>query len=196
MHGPSRGRLAVVLTVAALVGVLGAASLVWRSTSAAFTATGANEANTWTAGHVMITNETTSLLFNVAGLKPGDTGERCIVVTYNGDLAASVKLYASASSGTLGQYIDFTIDMGSGGNYANCGAFSAESTAYPTDSNVTLQYFGTNRTSFATGVGSWTPAGAGQTKVYRFSYVVNPAMPDGAASTTAGVTFTWEARNS
>jgi len=195
MPGLSRGRFAVMLTVAAIGGMLTSGALVWQSSAAVFKDTATNGSNRWTAGNVAITSETTSLLFNITGLKPGDSGSKCIVVTYNGNIGASVKLYASASSGTFRQYLNLTVGLGSVGNYASCGAFAVQSTAYPTDSNVTLEYFCINRNSYANGVGSWTPSAAGQTKVYRFTYDVDPATPDSAQSSTAGVTFTWATQN-
>jgi hypothetical protein len=130
-------------------------------------------------------------MFNVGGLDPGDAGERCLVVTYDGNLAASVKLYASASSGALRQYVTMTVELDDTGNYSGCSGFVAESTPY----SGTLLDFTTTKTDYASGVGVWTPSASGQTRVYRFSYVLDPAAPDSAEGTSAAVTLVWEAQN-
>ncbi|MDP9398640.1 MAG: hypothetical protein M3P96_12860 [Actinomycetota bacterium] len=88
------------------------------------TATTANGPNTWSAGTVAISDDDTgSAMFTATALRPNDTGNKCILVTYNGSLAASVKLYAAAT-GTLGTYLDLTVQKGTGGSFANCTGFT------------------------------------------------------------------------
>jgi len=60
----------------------------------------------------------------------------------------------------------------------------------------TLTAFAAARTSYTDGAGVWTPTGAGQTKVYRFTYTMDGATPDVSQAAVATATFTWEARNS
>ena len=63
--------------------------------------------------------------------------------------------------------------------------------------NGTLSAFGGTKTSFATGVGSWSPTGsASETKVYKFTYTLSTTTPDTAQGGTAALGFTWEAQNS
>jgi hypothetical protein len=174
---------------AAPVALVVASLLVWNASSSAFQATTTNGTNSWAAGTVAISDDDSgSAMFNATGLKPGDTGAKCILVTYGGSLAATVKLY-SAVTGTLGQYLDLTVEQGTGGTSSGCGSFAAESTLY----SGTLSGFGTAATNFANGVGSWTPGGAGATKAYRFTYTLQ--NNNAAQGLSASATFTWEAQN-
>jgi hypothetical protein len=179
------------VAAAGLAGLVASGAMVWKASEAAFTDTTANGSNSWTAGTVDLSNETASVMFNVGTLKPGSTGDKCMVVTYNGNLAASVKLYASAYGGTLAPYVNLTVEMGTGGNYASCTGFSVASTPY----TGTLSNFGSTKNSFANGVGSWSPTGSGQTKVYHFTYTLDAATPDAQQGASATATFTWEAQN-
>ena len=75
-------------------------------------------------------NDSGSALFNATGLKPGSTDTKCIQVSYTGSLASTIRLYAANTSGTnLAQYMDMTINYGTGGaaggsctGYTNTGA--------------------------------------------------------------------------
>jgi hypothetical protein len=131
-------------------------------------------------------------MFNATGLVPGSTGSKCIVVTFTGNVASSVKLYTQAASygGTLGPYLDMTMEQGSGGSFAGgCGAFTPTGTIY----SGTLANFAASNTDFSTGIGTFTPNANGQTRVYRFTYSL--ADNNNAQNKTASIGFTWEARN-
>lgn len=179
---------------AALAGLLSAGVLIWHASAATFTSTTAAPSNSFTAGTVTLGDDDSSTaLFSLSGLKPGNTGTKCIVVTFTGSLASTVKLYmtAASSSGTAGTYIDLTIDEGTGGSFAaGCGSFVAGTRIY----SGTLANFATTSTGFASGVGTFAPAANGNTKVYRFSYSIQDN--DGAMGRSAGLGFTWEAQNS
>jgi hypothetical protein len=57
--------------------------------------------------------------------------------------------------------------------------------------------FGTTKTSFANGVGSWAPTGtATEVKSYRVTYTLSTTTPDTAQGGTAALGFTWESQNS
>ena len=72
-----------VLAVACAV--LVATFLVLSVSRAAFTATTANEGNSLTGGRVTLTDDDTgSAMFTVSNMMPGDSQQRCIVVTYSG----------------------------------------------------------------------------------------------------------------
>lgn len=180
------GRAAVVP-----MALVAGSTMVWQSSNAAFNATTINGSNSWAAGSVAISDDdAASLMFNVSGLKPGDTGTKCIRVTYNGNLAANVKMYTSAQSGTLGQYLDFTVQQGDGGTFADCTGFSGANIYTP----GTLNGFNTAHTNFGNGAGTWAPTGAAQTKTYRVTYTLQDN--NAAQGLTANATFTWEAQNS
>ena len=106
-----------------------------------------------------------------------------------------VKLSGTPCSQTkaLGTNIDATVDEGTGGSFGSCTGFTASGSAIFTG---TLDNFGTTKTSYANGSGSWQTAGtAGETRTYRISYTVKSSTPDSAQGGTATVGFTWEAQN-
>jgi hypothetical protein len=174
--------------------------VVWQSSYAAFSDTTDNPSNTFGSGSVILGDDDSSTaMFTPTLLKPLDTGTKCIVVTSTGTLASTVKLYATAYSTTaaLGSYLDMVIDEGTGGTFASSGPTSC--TGFVLGTNIytgTLATFGL-KTSFATGVGTWAPAGTGSpTKTYRIKYTLNTATPNTSQSGTAALGFTWEAQNS
>ena len=117
------------------------------------------------------------------------------MVTSNGSLPSAVKLYDTAYSQTkaLGANIDVTVEEGSGGSFGSCTGFTASGSPIFTG---TLDNFGTTKTSYANGAGTWTTAGtAGETRTYRVAYTVKSTTPDTAQGGTAAVGFTWEAQN-
>ena len=78
---------------AAPLALIASSALIWNASSSAFRAETSNGTNNWASGTVAISDDDTgSAMFNVSGLKPGDTGTRCIAVTYEGALAAAVEL--------------------------------------------------------------------------------------------------------
>jgi len=156
-------------------------------------------ANGWSTGTVSLSDDDSSALFSVSTLLPGDSGVKCIVVTYGGDLPAAVKLYAASYTTTraLGAYLNFTVDEGDGSSFSgsgpsSCPGFAISATLY----NGTVDDFATTRTGYGSGVGSFAPTLAGQTRAFRFTYTLDATAPDGTQSGTASVGFTWEAANS
>ncbi|WP_433064989.1 hypothetical protein [Dactylosporangium sp. CS-033363] len=193
-RAPRQHRRVLAPAAVAVLGagaVLAAVPVVWQDSTAAFSATSGNAGNGWSSGSVVLGDDDTgTALFTAAGLVPGSTDQRCIAVQYTGTLAATVKLYASSTSGTLAPYLDLTVEEGSGGGYGSCTGFTPATTL----STGTLAAFGAARTGFGTGVGTFAPSGTA-TKVYRFTYQVQFATPDSAAGTSATAAFTWEAQN-
>jgi hypothetical protein len=171
--------------------------VVYQASNAAFTASTSNPTNNWSAGTVAISdNDSDSALFSASGIKPGDTGTRCIVVTYSGSLNATVKLYATSyTDGGLAPYLTFGVYEGTG-TQADCSDFSSTATDY---SPGTLQDFGVNNASYANGVSGWTPAGGSNaTKTYKFSWTLqddNNANGGTGGALTASTAFTWEAQS-
>jgi hypothetical protein len=177
---------------AVLAGLLGSGIFVWQGTNAAFTSTTSNGANNWTAGAVTIADDDSSTaMFNATGLVPGSTGSKCIKVTYSGNVAAAVKLYVSASSGTLAPYVNLVVqeDTNQTGAFASCSTF-AGTTIY----SGTLSAFATASSAFAGGVGSFAPTTSGQFKVYKFTYTLDAATPNNMQSATCSATFQWESQ--
>lgn len=178
--------------VAGAVGALLVISgLIVQTSTAAFTATTDNSGNSWAAGSVSLRdNDSGAAMFAETALKPGSTGSRCIVVTYDGNLAANVRLRAATTGGTgLGDYLNLTVNRGTGGA-ADCSDFASTEAVY----GGTVTGLATTHSTFATGAGSWAPTGAGQASTYRFTWTL--ADNNNAQGKSVQSTFTWEAQNS
>src|SRR4051812_41316812 len=104
------------------VGFLASAAIAWRTADAGFVGTSHNNLNTWSAGTVALTdNDSNTALFTASGLKPGNTGSTCITATYGGSLDGTVKVFVAPGdlTGSLGQYINLTIDQGTAGPFGS-----------------------------------------------------------------------------
>ncbi len=178
------------------IGLVVSAALVWQASYAAFTASTTNPTNNWSTGSVSISDDDSgTAMFNATTLNAGSTGEKCIAVTYGGNLAASVKLFGTSVSTTnaLNTYIDITVQQGTSGSFsAGCAGFTQDTGSSNLFSG-TLAAFGTTYTSSGTGFGTWAPTGSGQVRVYKITYTVNAAIPNSAQSSNAQIGFTWEA---
>lgn len=165
--------------------------VIVQSSSAAFTGSTENAGNNWAAGTVTLTdNDAGVAMFDESALVPGSGGQRCIVVTYGGDVAADVRHFAAVTGGTgLGSYLDMTVQAGSGGA-ADCSDFSSVQSIY----TGTLDGLTTTHPDFANGAGGWSPTGSGQTRTYRFAWALQDN--NSAQGLSVQARFTWEARNS
>lgn len=177
--------------VAALALVL-SALVTWQTSSALFVGTTANGPQSFSTGSVVLSdNDLGVALFNVTNMKPGATGQQCIKLSYTGTLAAAVKVYGTGLTATnaLDTWLNIQIEEGSTSatTFPTCTGFSASGTIF----NNTLNNLGT---AFASGVGTWTPSGSAS-KDYRITYTLSAAAPNSTQSSSAAVTFTWEAQN-
>ena len=200
----SRGRRAARGLVP-LVGLLGAALLVYQGSNAAFSATTVNNIDVWTAGTLALQNNggtaayaaTTSATFNETGLKPGSGATKCITVKSTSTAAGSLKLYRSGlvdSAPSLGAQIQLTIDAApvAADVLSGCAGFPAAGLTSIT-SGVALTAL---PTSYATAVPSMAVASGTQLVAYRIAYTF------ATTGTTAGdnalqgksvtAAFTWE----
>ena len=187
----------LVAGAAVPLAVMASGALVWQSSYSAFSATTANPTNNWAAGSVALADDdSNTAMFNATNLKPGSTGNKCIQVTSTGSLASAVKLYGTsyATTNGLASYINVVVDEGSGATFGGgCGSFTKTSEVY----NGTLAAFGTGKTGYSTGVGTWAPTGTGsETKSYRVTYTLSASTPDSAQGGTAALGLTWESQNS
>jgi hypothetical protein len=179
--------------VALPVGMMVSSLLVWQASNAAFSDTTENPGNTWASGDVVLTDDDSdAAMFSASNLKPGDTEAKCITVTYSGSLDASVKLYAGVAGSGLAQYLDLTVEQGTGGGFGDCTGFTPDASPKYTG---TLSGFATAHVNFSNGWGSFTPAGGApdDTKTYRITYTLQDNNLAQAKNATA--TFTWEAQN-
>lgn len=173
----------LLLTIA-IVGAVGA--LAGFGTYSAFSATTSSGGNSMQAGTVSITDDhTASSLLGLTNAKPGDTTTGCVKVTYTGSLPADVRMYATPT-GSLAPYLNVTVKRGTGGSYPSCTGFTSQATTF-TGTLATLP------TSWSTATSeSWAQ---GEAHSYQVAVTLDPNAPASAQGTSAGVSFTWEARN-
>jgi hypothetical protein len=192
-----RKLLATLLLVTAVGAVAGPA------TYSAFSSTTSNTGNLFTAGTVNLTDNdggSTSLL-SLTNAKPGDSDAGCIRVSYDGTLAANVRLYAS-TSGALAQYLTLTVTRGtdSSPSFDSCANFTADGTNYIGQGNGVI-YSGSLASFPATYAGglvdpipgspeSWT-----NPESHSYQFVISLDDTNAAQGLNGSATFTWEARN-
>src|SRR5215207_611710 len=113
-----------------VLGALGAAA--GYGTFAAFTASTADGSNSYAGGTVTLSdNDSGVAAYALTSRSPGDSGQRCVRVTYSGSLASTVRLYRSAFSGGTGldAYVDLSVTRGTG-SQTDCSDFSAAASVY------------------------------------------------------------------
>lgn len=194
-------RTKVLLTVLC-VGALG--SLAAVGVFGAFSATTTNAGNQISAGTVAIgDNDGGSALYSLTNVKPGESVEKCIKVTYTGSLNSDVRLFVTGAGGSLAQYVDVTITPGtqSSSTFPSCTGFTADTagalytgtlsnlvSAKGSYENGLVDYPGNGLTS-----GKWVNNDA---VVYKVVATLSSSAPEAAqGATTNAHTFTWEARN-
>jgi hypothetical protein len=189
-----------VTLVSIIAGIVLSCALVWGSSTAAFNSYTTNPGNAWASGTLSLgDDDSNGVLFSVTGLRPGDTGSRCLRVTYTGSARSNVRLYTTASSytGSLGAYIDLVISEGTTGSYANgtCSDWTTGTSLY----TGLMSAFSSASTTFSNGkyntADPWSPITSGQYKVYKFDYTLRLDAPTGAQNTSGGIGFTWEAQS-
>lgn len=165
---------------------------------AAFSDTTDNVTNALGAATVDLDDDdATSVLFNVTDMVPGDTLVNCIVVTYQGTRAnpAAVKMYSGGftDSGNFADYMNITIEEGSGGTFGNCTGFTLANTIEPTG---TLTAFGIAHTNYTNGAGVWDPSGTPESETYRITFELDSSTPDAEqGESVTALTFTWEVQS-
>lgn len=184
-------RLQIAATLAGLALVSG---LVFQTSSAAFSDTTDNTGNSFTAGTVALSDDDASTaLFALSLMKPGDSATKCIRVDYDGNLASTIKLYGAVGAGTLGQYLNLTINSGTGpANDGNCASFVAGAQIF----NGTVDSFATTHAAWGSGLtdANFVADDVNDSRTYRV--VVSLQDNNSAQGLSAtGVSFTWEAQN-
>ncbi|HEY2603168.1 MAG TPA: hypothetical protein VGI67_16545 [Thermoleophilaceae bacterium] len=183
-----------------LVGVT--ASIAAFGVFSAFSSQTSNPGNNFSTGTVNIAdNDAGTAAYNVTGGKPGSTQTSCVRVVYTGSLDADVRLYTPDTIGSLGQYVNLTVQPGTQATpNMNCSGFTASgSPAY----SGTLSAWSTAHNSYSTGL-SVLP-GASATKwstndavVYQITATLadnNNANGVTSSLSTGTHSFVWEAHN-
>jgi hypothetical protein len=176
-----------------MVGVLFSLLVVQQQTEAAFTASTLTAASWNTASVTLSDDDSGSALIN-ATLAPAQWGTTCIQVTYTGSISAPIKLYATSAADAdgLGAQVALTVEEGSGGTFSGgCAGFKPSATAF----NGTFGSFITSATGFGAGVGSWTADPAtSTTRVFRFTWWLDPSAGAAFEGKSVSATFVWESR--
>jgi hypothetical protein len=192
--------------VALVVLVCVVAGTTWTTsaTDAAFTASSATGANSFTAGSVTITdNDAGSALLSLTGLVPGESHSSCITVNYGGTLPAWVKVYRTTGGTGLASYLDVTLTRGTvtSGAFGDCTHFTPDTVDY-TGRGAGVLYDGT-LAAFPTAVGTALddPRGIGAPAVWTatdtHAYKITVTVQDNSAAQglTATGSLVWQAVN-
>lgn len=200
----NRSTRRLIRAAAPVAGLLAAGVLVWQGSTAAFTATTNNTADSWSTGKLKLQNngggtayaDTTASLFAETAIKPGVSGAKCITVESTGSLAGALKLYRGAITGTnsanLASALTFTVDaaaIASTTNIAaNCTGWSGGTSgaAY----NGTLSGFATAYSSATVS----TPLSGGTERVaYRIGWSLPSSVTDNTLQSSSAVAeLDWE----
>ena len=200
MRAATRQRIAVPAAITA--GLLCSGLAVWQSSYAAFTAQTEAPANTFSSGHVTLTNDYSgSARFTAANLVPGSTDTQCVVVTYSGTAAATIGFYATPTSTVtpttdLAPYLDFTVEeLGSGQTCSGGTGTTLYTAGTPASATGTLGDLLSTHGTAATRLGSWavTSASPAPTRTYRFTYELRDDTA--AQSKSASVDLFWQAKS-
>ncbi len=164
----------------------------------AFSGTTANDGNTaFATGTVTIDdNDAGGAMYNVSDALPGVPTVKCIKVTYTGSLPADVALYTPSTLDPSAQYVDLTIEKGTGNAaFPDCTGFTPDSTIF----SGTLGGFASAHTDFGSGVASYPGSQTEwDTNATRWStcFTLTVESANGAqAISVAAHSFTWEAQN-
>jgi hypothetical protein len=192
-------RFAIAVAIAALVPAAGGA------TYAAFRATSTNDGNRVEAGSVKLSdNGDGSALVSLAGAVPGDTTSACVKVTYDGTLAATVRLHGTTTGSGLDQYLDLKVTRGtyspSTPAYKSCTNFQPDGTDYIGSGNGvvyvgTLQGFPDDYASGLVDPTSGSPESWSTGEVHAYRIDVTLQQNFAAQGENAAQVFRWEARN-
>ena len=196
-------RSAAIVIAMTLIAILALAG-----TRAVFSDTADNPGNPFaTADIALYDDDTGTIMFDVAGMLPGDQVDHCIEVSYegpNGVGTNGVKFYIPATwtdSATFADDLLITVEDGTVGAFSPVGTVT-DPTTYPHCSGfissttlITDEPLSSFATDYGTGYGSWTPTGLGignpVDRSFRITVTLASASTADSQSVTA-VPFTWE----
>jgi hypothetical protein len=168
MKTPSARTRKIVMFAAAPLAVLIAGGMVWQGSQAAFTASTRNAGSSWATGNVTLTDDDLgAAAFTVENIVPGQTGQKCIVVTSQSNVPGEVRAYTQnlITSKGLENRIYFDLEQGTGGSFNDCTGFTPTANQVP---ELPLSTLASVNRDFATGGAPWRTAGtAGEKQSYR-----------------------------
>ncbi|MFJ4029044.1 hypothetical protein ACIPWF_16845 [Paenarthrobacter sp. NPDC089989] len=168
MKTPSSRARAIAAFGAGPLAVLIAGGMVWQGSQAAFTASTRNSGSAWSTGSVTLTDDDLgAAAFTVENMVPGQTGQKCIVVTSNSNVPGQVRSYTQnliADRGLEGR-VFFDLEQGTGGSFNDCTGFTPTANTVP---ELPISTLAANVRDYATGGSPWDTAGTpGETQSYR-----------------------------
>ncbi len=189
MQFPSVARRAVPGVFGPIAALVVAPLIVVQASNAAFTDTTDNTDNLLSAATVVLSDDDSdTAMFNVTNMVPGDSATECITVTYSGSTfdLNPISFFGgmTAEVGDFGDYIELTVEEGTGGSFGDCTGFTG--TALFDD---TLAVFDQTAGFFA-----FTPAEGDVSRTYRMTAKLADDTPETAQAGSATAIFTWEAR--
>ena len=196
MHKPTARTRRLATLIVGPTAILVAGLLVWSGSGAAFTAQTRNSGNNWETGSVLLSDDDLgSAAFMVSGVIPGQTGSKCLVVTSESDVPGEVRVYLDTLGAQgLENNITVSLQIGTGGSFADCTGFTATTTLPP----LSLATIDAGINSFATGVLPWATTGTpGETHSYRATWKfdvtgLTQAQIDALQGKSASADVVWE----
>lgn len=196
-----------LLAVAALpVALVATAGIVSASSYSVFTSTSNSPSNSFSAGSVVLTNDssgsqsaTGTALYSATNITPTSPAVvKCVTVQSTGSVPSTVRFYTGSvtntpAANTLAQYLKVQVEIGTAGS--TCAGFTPSSSIVPSGTTLsTLETF----TSFANSKDTtWAPVGGTtETRAFRFTVTPDSTMPNTLQGASTGVAFVWEADNS
>ena len=168
MNTPSARTRKIATFAAAPIAVLIAGGMVWQGSQAAFTASTRNAGSSWSTGNVVLTDDDLgAAAFTVENIVPGQTGQKCIVVTSQSNVQGEVRAYTGnlLSSKGLENRIYFDLEQGTGGSFNDCTGFTPTANTVP---DLPISTLASINRDFTTGGAAWQTAGTpGETQSYR-----------------------------
>ncbi|PYI38976.1 hypothetical protein CVS30_06580 [Arthrobacter psychrolactophilus] len=153
---------------AAPVAIMIAGGMVWQGSQAAFTASTRNSGSSWATGNVTLSDDDLgAAAFTVENIVPGQSGQKCIVVTSQSNVPGVVKPYTQnlISAKGLEDRIFFDLEQGTGGSFNDCTGFTPTSNQVP---EMSIAALAATVQDFATGGSVWNTTGTpGETRSYR-----------------------------
>jgi hypothetical protein len=200
IHKPTARTRRLATFVIGPVAILMAGLLVWQGSNAAFTASTRNTGNNWETGSVTLSDDDLgAAAFRVAGVVPGQTGSKCLVVTSQSTVPGQVRVYvANLGAEGLESNITVSLQSGTGGSFADCTGFTPTASLPP----LSLAVINGAIHDYATGVLPWDTTGTpGENKVYKATWTfdvtgLTQAQIDALQGKSTSVDVVWELQSS
>jgi hypothetical protein len=201
MKIPSARMRSLAMLGAAPLAVLIAGGMVWQGSQAAFTASTRNAGNSWSTGNVFLTDDDLgAAAFTVENMVPGQTGQKCIVVTSQSNVAGEVRPYTQnlITSRGLEDRILVDLEQGTGGSFNDCTGFVPTANLVP---EYPLSVLAAQNNNYENGGSAWQTTGTpGEKQSYRVTYRFDiSGMSQDAVNALqgarVGIDLVWELRS-